>query len=105
MALFFIYPFKILYFLESEDYPSHQFLVSVPKRKFKRATDRNLIKRRVSESYRLNKHILLQAKHQQRFLIGCVYTAKEILPYQVVYSKLKESLLRLSNMDSTKKSY
>lgn len=41
--------------------PRVQVLVSVSKRKFKHAVDRNRAKRQLREAYRLNKHLLLEA--------------------------------------------
>lgn len=81
---FYLYPFKVFYMAE-EDIDSHQVLVAVSKKSFKRAVDRNKIKRRVRESYRLNK------EHYQcpfNLQIAYIYTAKEILPYQTIEKKL-----------------
>ena len=53
---FLVYPFRIIW-LSSEtnsEFPV-QVLISVPKKKFKRAVDRNLLKRRIREIYRLHK--------------------------------------------------
>lgn len=56
----FKYPIKLLYRVEpqSQQYPSLQFSVSVPKKKIKSAVNRNRIKRLVREAYRTNKHRL-----------------------------------------------
>ena len=56
-------------------------MVSVSKRIFKRAVRRNLLKRRMRESYRTQKDLLGQAGPLDLLL---VYNSKEILDYQVI---------------------
>jgi len=54
------YPIRIQFiFHEIEDFPPCQMGVSVPKRHFKSAVDRNKIKRQIKEAYRLNKSSLI----------------------------------------------
>lgn len=93
----FLYPYRIKYLPASQfEVESNQFLISVPKKLFKRAVDRNLIKRRVKEAYRLHKSTFLNTEDQKEFLlIAYIYVAKEILDYQQIESKLIESLKRL----------
>jgi ribonuclease P protein component len=76
----------------------HQVLISVSKRNFRKAVDRNKIKRLLREAYRLNKHIIssLNNKHA----IAYIYTFKEILPFDQIESKLIQSLLRLKEVIS-----
>lgn len=87
---FYLYPFKV-FFLPSEKH-LHQIVTSVPKSIFKRAVDRNTIKRRIREGYRLNKTKL---RSDQFFSIAYIYTAKEILPSAVVHQKIVSSFDKL----------
>ena len=64
-----------------------RILVSVPKRSFKRAVKRNLLKRRIRESYRRQKG-LLEAGLDVLFL----YTSRELLPYEVIYADMTQAL-------------
>lgn len=57
-----IFPLRIVYMpLEEEGFPAASVLVIVPKRRFKKAVDRNRVKRQIREAYRKNKEILLES--------------------------------------------
>lgn len=90
---FLVFPFKVVYFKDSTaeigDY-SPQILVSVSKRKFKKAVDRNTLKRRTKEAYRLNK-----LKFSAPFKIAFIYVANEILEYQAIEKAMVACLSRL----------
>lgn len=87
-------PFAIRYsLLADQGLKSHQILVSVSKRNFKRAVDRNRIKRQIREAYRLNKHLLTDLT--DKYAIAYIYTLKKMMPYKDLENKLIESLSRL----------
>ena len=73
-----------------------QVLVSVSKRNFKRAVDRNYFKRLMREAYRLNKYRLLEAEGGHRVgQLAIIYTGKEKKPFTLVEKKLISGLERL----------
>lgn len=75
---------------EGDGMPS-RIVVSVPKRSFKRAVKRNLLKRRIRESYRRQKALLGPGVD-----ILFIYTAAEVLPYEVVYADMATLLHTVS---------
>lgn len=55
------FPLRIVYMpVEDETRPTLSLLISVPKKRFKRAVKRNLVKRQIREAYRMNKNLLLR---------------------------------------------
>lgn len=78
-------------YLLREDGEASRIVVSVPKRSFKRAVKRNLLKRRIRESYRRQKALLGPGVD-----ILFIYTAAEVLPYEVVYADMATLLHTVS---------
>ena len=91
-------PFRIIY---SIDYNNEDVflkaLIVVPKKRVRLASDRNVIKRRVKEAYRLQKSELekyLKSNNQQLNL-AIIYQKHEILDYKLIEVKIKLLLSRL----------
>jgi ribonuclease P protein component len=98
-STFTVRPFRITWMTDETgtDAPA-RVVMSVPKYNFKRAVDRNLIRRRMREAYRLNKNILygyLTAKGV-RIMLNITYTAKEIAASDRITEKIILLLQRLT---------
>ena len=73
-----------------------QVLISVSKRTFKRAVDRNRLKRLIREAYRLNKYRLLEAPGGHPVaVLGILYTGKEKSELPLIEKKLISGFSRL----------
>lgn len=96
---FLLYPFRITYLLVDEP---HQFpvqvVINVAKKRYKRAVDRNLIKRRTREAYRLQKELLLYTQlqnQQQLLLLSLQFIGKEKYDYIFFEKKLSLAFKKL----------
>ncbi len=94
---FFVYPFKVIVRETLTDEAPLRLLISVPKRKHKKATDRNRIKRLIREGWRHHKHELRMAllNNEKQLHVGLVYTAEDILPFHQLEGKIMLILQRL----------
>ncbi len=100
---FYIHPFRVT-FIETEipvNIPA-QVLISVPKQNLRKAVQRNKIKRRIREAYRINKGILYDdlTERQQQMALCIIYTSKEILPFNLIREKIILLLQRLRKGDA-----
>ena len=55
------YPLRAVFLEQEEQEPTAAILISVAKRRFRHAVDRNLVKRRIREAYRTSKHPFVEA--------------------------------------------
>lgn len=98
------FPFVVYYTIStaSELIPL-KLVISVPKRNFKKAHERNRIKRLMKEGIRKNKlileSILKENNYQVTFFI--IYTAKEEMNYDFLLVKIKKLFNQLSHEIST----
>ncbi len=102
------YPLRMVY-IKLNDWEEKQRLlvgVSVSKRHFKKAVDRNYFKRLLREAYRNNKHLIKSAV-EDKFAIMFFYQSKDKLTYEEINSKMvkliEKFLLQLEeNKNETK---
>jgi ribonuclease P protein component len=99
---YYLYPFRLFYKADvlPPEQPYPQILFSVSKRNFKKAVDRNRIKRQMREAYRLNKKSILSELEKGKIppFIGVLYTSKEKIDYKILEEKLILILQRLKNI-------
>ena len=98
-------PFRIHYLLSKDDtallhHAAIGFGIGVSSKVFKKAVDRNRIKRLTREAWRLQKSGLQQQLKEQnaRLHIFFIYTGKELPVYQEVYDKTGKVLDKLCKL-------
>lgn len=93
---FTIAPYKVIWIKTDEKQPVQiQVAFSVPKKNFKHAVDRNKLKRRSREAYRVNKQLLYDLLGAKKIAVMLVYVAKEINEYALIEKKINLILKRL----------
>jgi ribonuclease P protein component len=96
---FLVYPLKVNWLISNEEgrYPA-RVLISVSRKNFRRASERNQLKRLIREAYRKNKYILhdFLVEKQLQCDFSLVFIGKEAISYSILEEKIIKLLERLN---------
>ena len=94
---FSVYPFRVFYLLSQTPAAPIQAGFGAASRQFKKAVDRNRIKRLSREAWRLQKQPLIDHFHAKGLSLAVffVYTGKELPDYRLVSGKIDVALQKL----------
>lgn len=95
---FSVFPLRVVYMpVDSQEAPA-SILVSVPKKRFKRAVKRNRVKRQIREAYRKNKGELKQllTVNEKRLAIAFIYLSDRLASSIEIEEKVKLLLARMT---------
>ena len=102
-----VFPLKMIY-LEADHDSTYKIQagVSVSKRNFKKAVQRNRIKRLMRESYRKNKFLIYNSEDTKKHIFMFIYQGKNEVSYQLMEEKmlilLERFLLKQKNRKDEK---
>ena len=86
---FFSYPFRCVFYENPSDELLVRIAISVSKKKFKLAVDRNRIKRLIREAYRLEKQYLYKHSTPTALNMLIIYTENKILDYKHIRNGMR----------------
>lgn len=93
---FVVYPFRVIYLEEPRGEVPTKMMVSIPKKRLKRAVDRNRMKRLVRECFRHSKPMLEGViPKEQTLLIGFLFLDSRVRSHRTVERSLTEAVDRL----------
>jgi ribonuclease P protein component len=101
---FSIFPLRILYLFPGNNIALLQAGFAVSTKNFKKAVDRNKVKRLMREVYRKQKSELFKTLHtnEKYMIVFFIYTGKEIPNYNYMLEKMQSGLKRLSKISDEK---
>lgn len=94
-----VFPLRVVYMPTEEGTSAPvAVMISVSKRRFKRAVDRNRVKRLIREAYRLNKQPLVDnmTAQKRRLAMAFIYLSNELPDFKTVEARMKVALARVN---------
>ncbi|MBK8807359.1 MAG: ribonuclease P protein component [Bacteroidales bacterium] len=93
-------PLKVIYLVEDNAAPGLECLISIPKKRFKRAVDRNMLRRKIREAYRLhlNKLHSVAITHNISITLAFIFTESKPCDYIKIEEKVIHSLNKLEQI-------
>lgn len=95
-----VFPFRVVYIKVPKGEVPVSILVSVPKKRFHNAVDRNRMKRLTREAYRRQKQILWNALEgtDESIAIAFICITSDLCTYANVYKSMNKVLTRIANV-------
>ena len=96
---FISYPLRVMYLIHEQSTKAGCYiLVSVPKKRIKKAVHRNRIKRLIRESYRLNKQLIDPASFDERSIdVAFIYVKDNASEFSVIQKSMQKALIQISD--------
>lgn len=100
---FIAYPLRVVWAesqtaaASSQPAPAVRFMITIPKKRVRRAVKRVLLRRRVREAYRLNRHLIVPALNEagRHIDVAFIYLDSAPAPYSKISERMQESLARI----------
>ena len=95
---FSVFPLRVVYLPVEELEADASILISVSKRRFKRAVKRKRVKRQIREAYRVNKHELLNilVERKCRLAIAFIYLSDQLVESSIIEDRMRIALVRIT---------
>lgn len=101
--VFVLDPYRVFWLKNEDQENCLKIAISVPKKRFKKAVDRNLLKRKTREAFRTQKHELtdnLQI-NQLKLSVFLVYINDSIVEYSFIEKQMLQVLQKLNSYISS----